>query len=80
MNNISQSDMLLQDANNEVSRFITKFRVGDILKNCNAYKQKGISVVKIFTYLVTIMFQNLSTYMAMRVGAYKRFFKCKCHL
>jgi len=74
MNNISQSDMLLQDANNEVSRFITKFRVGDILKKCNAYKQKGISVVKIFTYLVTLMFQNLSTYMAMRVGAYKEDF------
>lgn len=74
MNNISQSDMLLQDANNEVSRFITRFKVGDILKKCNAYKQKGVSSIKIFTYLIALMFQNLSTYMAMRVGAYKEDF------
>ena len=71
MNTISQSEMLLQDATNEVGSFLRKFQVSDILKRCNGYKQKGFSVIQLFTYLVTLMFQPMSTYMAMRVGAYK---------
>ena len=71
MNTISQSEILLQDVNNEVGNFLHRFHVADILKQCNAYKQKGFSVIQLFTYLVTLMFQPLSTYMAMRVGAYK---------
>ncbi|MCC8103668.1 MAG: transposase [Clostridiales bacterium] len=71
MNTISQSEILLQDANNEVGNFLRKFQVADILKQCNGYKQKGFSVIQLFAYLVTLMFQPLSTYMSMRVGAYK---------
>ncbi len=71
MNTISQSEILLQDATNEVGSFLQKYQVSDILKQCNGYKQKGFSVIRLFTYLVTLMFQPLSTYMSMRVGAYK---------
>ena len=71
MNTISQSELLLQDATNKVGSFLRKFQVSDILKQCNGYKQKGFSVIQLFTYLVTLMFQPLSTYMSMRVGAYK---------
>lgn len=71
MNTISQSEILLQDANNEAGNFLRKFQVSDILKQCNGYKQKGFSVIQLFAYLVTLMFQPLSTYMSMRVGAYK---------
>ena len=71
MNIISQSEILLQDATNEVGNFIRKYQVSDILKQCNGYKRKGFSVIRIFSYLVTLMFQPLSTYMAMQVGAYK---------
>ncbi|MCR5238273.1 MAG: transposase [Lachnospiraceae bacterium] len=71
MNTISQSEMLIQDATNEVGSFLRKYRVSDILKQCNGYKQKGFSVIQLFAYLVTLMFQPLSTYMSMRVGAYK---------
>ena len=71
MNTISQSEILLQDATNEVGSFLRKYQVPDILKQCNGYKQKGFSVIQLFTYLVTLMFQPLSTYMSMRVGAYK---------
>ena len=70
MNTISQSELLLQDATNEVGAFLRRFKVADTLKQCNAYKQKGFSVIHLFTYLVALMFQPLSTYMAMRVGAY----------
>ena len=74
MNTISQSEILLQDATNEVGAFLHKFHVSDILKQCNGYKQKGFSVIQLFAYLVTLMFQPYSTYMAMRVGAYKEQF------
>ena len=71
MNTISQSEILLQDATNGVSDFLHRFQVSSILKQCNGYKQKGFPVIQLFTYLVTLMFQPISTYMAMRVGAYK---------
>ena len=74
MNTISQSEILLQDATNEVGSFLQKYQVSDILKQCNGYKQKGFSVIQLFAYLVTLMFQPLSTYMSMRVGAYKEAF------
>ena len=73
-NHISQTDILLQDASNEVNRFFHRFQVSDILRQCNAYKQKGYSVIQLFTYLVTLMFQPMSTYMSMRVGAYRETF------
>lgn len=71
MNNISQSEILLQDASNSVSSFLHRFKVSDILRQCNGYKQKGFSVIQLFTYLVMLMFQPTSTYMAMRTGSYK---------
>ena len=71
MNTISQSEILIQDAANEVGSFLRKYQVSDILKQCNGYKQKGFSVIQLFAYLVTLMFQPLSTYMSMRVSAYK---------
>ena len=45
MNTISQSEILLQDATNEVGSFLRKYQVSDILKQCNGYKQKGFSVI-----------------------------------
>ena len=41
MNTIPQSETLLQDATNEVGHFLHKYRVSDILRRCNGYKQKG---------------------------------------
>ena len=71
MNTISQSEILLQDATKDVGYFLHRFQVSSVLKKCNGYKQKGFPVIQLFTYLVTLMFQPLSTYMSMRVGAYK---------
>ncbi len=74
MNNISQSEILLQNAANEVRLFLQRFKVSAILKQCNGYKQKGFPVIQLFTYLVTLMFQPLSTYMSMRVGTCRESF------
>ena len=67
MNTIPQSETLLQDATNEVGHFLHKYRVSDILKRCNGYKQKGFPVIQLFTYMVALMFQLLSTYMSMHL-------------
>lgn len=74
MNTISQSEIFLQDANNAVNYFLHKFKVSDVLKQCNGYKQKGFPVIQLFTYLVMLMFQPVSTYMSMRTGSYKESF------
>jgi hypothetical protein len=42
MNNISQSEVLLQDATNEVGCFLRKYQVSDILKRCNGYSDGGV--------------------------------------
>ena len=48
MNTISQSEILLQDATNEVGSFFRKYQISDILKQCNGYKQKGFLVIANF--------------------------------
>ena len=48
-------------------RFARKFRLGSLLRCCNASKQKGISAVRVFLALLTIAF---SMYMSQRVGTW----------
>jgi hypothetical protein len=47
----------------EMSAFLKEFRVGSLLKNANAYKNKGISVIRVFTYLLQLVFTKKSMYM-----------------
>lgn len=51
-----------------ISRFIKRFRVGNLLKACNAYKEKGVSVVRLFIYMLQMVFADRSMYMQMRTG------------
>ena len=51
-----------------ISRFLKRFRVGDLLKACNAYKEKGVSVVRLFMYMLQMVFADRSMYMQMRTG------------
>jgi len=71
---LTQTQAAIQEANDSVSNFLTKFHVGDILRKCRAHKTKGFSVVEIFRYLLDCMFTPTSTYMSMRIGTYKEAF------
>ena len=51
-------------------RFARKFRLGSLLRCCNASKQKGISAVRVFLALLTIAFSGCSMYMSQRVGTW----------
>lgn len=63
-----------QELNNTIFRFIIKYKVGQILKSCNAYKEKGVSVMDLFRYLISIVFSNRSMYMQMLTNSFKEDF------
>lgn len=49
-----------------VSKFISDFRISDLLKKCNAQKQKGVPVMTIFRYKLANVFNQKSMYMQMK--------------
>ena len=49
----------------KIKRFFQRFKVGDILRESNAYKERGIPVVTVFMYLFYLVFRNRSMYMDM---------------
>ena len=51
MKMIAQNAEKVQMAS-KISHFMKGFRVGDLLKACNAYKEKGVSVVRLFVYML----------------------------
>jgi len=71
---ITQTQAAIQEANDSVANFLTKFHVGNLLRKCRAHKAKGFPVVEIFRYLLSCMFVQTSTYMSMKVGTYKEAF------
>jgi len=52
----------------KIQKFFKRFHIGSALKNANAYKQKGFSVIQIFQYLFILVFSNRSMYMDMITG------------
>ena len=67
MSMIAQNAEKVQMADT-ISRFMKRFRVGNLLKACNAYKEKGVSVVRLFIYMLQMVFADRSMYMQMRTG------------
>ena len=71
---LTQTQAVIQEANDSVVNFISRFQVGNTLRKCRAHKTKGFSVIEIFRYLLGCMFSQTSTYMSMRIGTYKESF------
>ena len=71
---LSQKQVEAQEANDTVRWFVRHFEVGKLLRVCRANKEKGFSVVELFTYLLCCMFSPISTYMSMRIGSFKESF------
>jgi len=67
MNTIAQkaSDVQMEGT---VSHFMKRYGIGNLLKACGAYKEKGISVVRLFIYMLQMIFADRSMYMQMRTG------------
>jgi len=46
-----------------VDTFFKKFKVGSILKHCNAYKVKGIPCIQVFKFLLMLVFTGKNLFM-----------------
>jgi hypothetical protein len=68
MNSITQAIENENNLTKRISVFFKKYSIGDILRASNAYKEKGISVVRIFQYLFMLVFRNCTMYISMRSG------------
>lgn len=63
-----------QELYNAISSFFHKFHLGNLLRKCNAQKEKGIPVIQIFKYKLCNVFTDRSMYMQQKTGSYKETF------
>ena len=59
---------------NTISSFFKTFKIGDLLRKCNACKQKGVPVLDIFKYKLCNVFSDRSMYMQMKTDSYHESF------
>ena len=59
---------------NTISSFFRIFKIGDLLRKCNACKQKGVPVLDIFKYKLCNIFSDRSMYMQMKTNSYRESF------
>ena len=59
---------------NTISVFFKRFRIGELLRRCNACKQKGVPVLDIFLYKLCNIFSDRSMYMQMKTKSYRQSF------
>ena len=60
---VAQNDQNEKQFSLSIKSFFTRFHIGSILREANAYKEKGISAVSVFLYLVSLVFTGRSMYM-----------------
>ena len=59
---------------NAITSFFNKFKIGNLLRKCNAHKEKGIPVLQIFKYKLCNVFSDRSMYMQKKTGSFKETF------
>ena len=59
---------------NAISSFFSMFKISDLLKKCNARKEKGVPVISIFKYKLCNVFSDRSMYMQQKTGLFKEAF------
>lgn len=59
---------------NSISNFFKTFKIGDLLRRCNACKQKGVPVLDIFKYKLCNIFSDRSMYMQLKTNSYREAF------
>ena len=59
---------------NTISGFFKTFKIGDLLRRCNACKQKGVPVLDIFKYKLCNVFSDRSMYMQMKTNSFRESF------
>lgn len=73
-NTILPQDESGQELFNSISSFFSSFHIGKLLHKCNAQKEKGVPVIKIFKYKLCNVFADRSMYMQQKTGSFKETF------
>ena len=73
-NSIISQDHDGQELFNAISSFFSRFKVGNLLRQCNAQKEKGVPVIDIFKYKLCNVFADRSMYMQQKTGSYRQSF------
>lgn len=74
LNSIITQDQDGKNLFNAISSFFSTFGIGNLLRKCNAQKEKGIPVIDIFKYKLCNVFSNRSMYMQHKTGSFKETF------
>ena len=73
-NSILPQDKDGQELYNSISSFFQTFGLGNLLRKCNAQKEKGVSVLDIFKYKLCNVFSDWSMYMQQKTGSFREAF------
>ena len=63
-----------QELFNAISSFFHTFGIGNLLRKCNAQKEKGVPVLDIFKYKLRNVFSGRSMYMQQKTGSFREAF------
>lgn len=63
-----------QELFNAISSFFSTFKIGNLLRKCNAQKEKGVPVIDVFKYKLCNVFTGRSMYMQQKTGSFKENF------
>ena len=73
-NSILPQDQDGQELFNAISSFFSCFRIGNLLRKCNAQKEKGVPILDIFKYKLCNVFSDRSMYMQQKTGSFRESF------
>lgn len=73
-NSILPQDQAGQELFNAISSFFSIFGIGNLLRMCNAQKEKGIPVIDIFKYKRCNVFSDRSMYIQQKTGSFREAF------
>ena len=59
---------------NAISSFFSRFKIGNLLRACNAQKEKGVPVTRIFKYKLCNVVTGRGMYMQQRTGSFRESF------
>ena len=60
--------------NSIISSFFCTFGIGNLLRKCNAQKEKGVPILDIFKYKLCNVFSDRSMYMQQKTGSFRESF------
>lgn len=64
-----------KELDNAISLFFSTFKLGELLRKCNAQKEKGVPVIQIFKYKMCNIFADRSMYMQRKPAHLRKIFQ-----